>query len=119
MLNYKDTLGAMKRERASMKAELDRLDKAISALQGLVGRGAPSRPKPIATAKKPAPTPRVSQPANKPKTKAVNKPRPKISAQGLRNIVEAQRKRWAKVRAAKAQAKPVSATKATNLSKAK
>jgi hypothetical protein len=37
MFNYRDTLQKMKRERASMLAELEKLDQAIAALQALAG----------------------------------------------------------------------------------
>jgi hypothetical protein len=38
-----------------------------------------------------------------------NKPKAKIPAQGLRNIIQAQKKRWAKVRAAEKAKTKVSA----------
>lgn len=92
MFNYQETLQAMRAQRASLQEEVDRLDRAISALQSVVG------PAPARVTPKPAAQPKVKQGqgANekKPKTKS------KISAQGLRNIVEAQKKRWAKVKAA-------------------
>ena len=34
MFNYKETLEKMRRERASMQAEVDKLDQAIAALAG-------------------------------------------------------------------------------------
>jgi hypothetical protein len=92
MFNYQETLQAMKAQRASLQQELDRLDKAIAALASLVGNASLSR-----AAAKSAVQRKQGQSA---KPKKVNKARPKISAQGLRNIVEAQKKRWAKVRAA-------------------
>jgi hypothetical protein len=115
MFNYQDTLQAMRTQRASMQQELDRLDRAISALQAVVGSPAPAKstPKPSIRSRR-----QVAQAQAKLMTKAnqakstnekkTEKPKSKISAQGLRNIVEAQRKRWAKVRAeaAKANAKP-------------
>jgi len=41
----------------------------------------------------------ISQAQGKDASKS-NRRKPKISAQGLRNIVEAQKKRWARVKAA-------------------
>jgi hypothetical protein len=82
MFDYKQTLQKMRRERASLQAEVDKLDQAIAALQMLVGNAATTRPG------------RSAQPKKTRKTKR------KISAEGLRNIIRAQNKRWAKVRAA-------------------
>jgi hypothetical protein len=84
VFNYKETLRKMQRERASMQAEVDKLDQAIAALQILVGNAAVARTKPR----------RSAQPN---KTKKAKR---KISRQGLQNIIDAQNKRWAKVRAA-------------------
>jgi len=117
MFNYKETLQAMKRERASTQAEVDKLDQAISALQAVVGNAGPAKTNPtlpvqsrrqISQAQKKRRA-KVKQ-AQHTKEKKAEKAKPKISAQGLRNIVEAQKKRWAKVRAA-AKAKAVSASK--------
>jgi hypothetical protein len=85
MFNYKQTLQKMKRERASLQAEVDKLDQAIAALQLLTGEAAVTRTKP---------KPRSAQ------AKKARKAKRKISAEGLRNIIRAQNKRWAKVRAA-------------------
>jgi hypothetical protein len=84
MFNYKETLQKMRRERAAMQAEIDKLDQAIAALQALAGNkgSTPAKSGPSAKAKK------------------VRKGKRKISAEGLRNIIRAQNKRWAKVRAA-------------------
>ena len=84
MLNYKVTLEAMRRERGSLQAEVDKLDLAIAALQALAGDRALTRTKP----------------KRSPQTKKTAKGKRKISAEGLRNIIRAQNKRWAKVRAA-------------------
>lgn len=84
MFNYKATLQSMRRERASMQAEIDKLDQAISALQMLVGNAATARTKPSPSAQ----------------AKKTAKAKRKISRQGLQNIIDAQNKRWAKVRAA-------------------
>ena len=84
MLNYKETLDAMRRELASLQAEVDKLDQAISALQMLSGT---------------APTARI-RPGRSAQPKKTKKTKRKIYAEGLKNIIDAQNKRWAKVRAA-------------------
>ena len=84
MFNYKETLEAMRRERASMQAEMEKLDQAIAALQMLTGTAAQVRSKPG----------RAAQP------KKTRKAKRKISAEGLKNIINAQNRRWAKVRTA-------------------
>ena len=119
MFNYEETLQAMRSQRASMQQELNRLDRAISALQAVVGKPAPARsvPKPsIQSRREVAQTPGKrlvkGNRGENTKEKKAEKAKPKISAQGLRNIVEAQKKRWAKVRAAaKAQAKQAAGKK--------
>jgi len=89
MFNYKETLEAMRRERAYLQAEVDKLNQAIAALEMLTGTTALAGTKPRRSAQ----------------TKKTAKR--KISRQGLQNIIDAQSKRWAKVRAAaKAKAKP-------------
>jgi len=97
MFNYKETLEAMSRERASIQTEVDKLDQAIAALQMLTGTTAHARAKP-----------RRFPPAKK-----SPKARRKISAQGLQNIIRAQNKRWAKVRAAKTKVKASSGRRAS------
>ena len=84
MFNYKETLKTMRRERASMEAEIDKLDQAIAALQMLTGKAAVTRTKPERSAQ----------------AKKTRKAKRKISREGLQNIIAAQNKRWAKVRAA-------------------
>jgi hypothetical protein len=79
----------MKRERASKQAEIHKLDQAIAALQKLTSTTSPPGTKPR----------RSAQVKKTPKAKR------KISREGLQNIIDAQNKRWAKVRAAKAKAK--------------
>ena len=97
MFNYKETLKTMRRERASMEAEIDKLDQAIAALQMLTGKAAVTRTKPTRSA-----------PPKKPK-----KTKRKISREGLQNIIDAQNRRWAKVRAAaKTKVKAASGKKA-------
>jgi len=95
-LIYNNVLAALRRERQSMLADLTRLDEAISALQTVVGRRITVKPKAQAT--RSARTPQGA--ARRLKENTGGKPRPRISAQGRRNIVEGQRRRWAKVRAA-------------------
>ena len=101
MFNYKQTLETMRKERASLQAELEKLDRAISALASVVGRTTATK------AKQPAKNRQQTLQAQKPKTAKMRgkgsrsrKSKAKISAEGLRNIIEAQKKRWAKVRAA-------------------
>jgi hypothetical protein len=74
MFNYNATLQSMRRERASMQAEVEKLDQAIAALQALAGDGALSRTKPGRSAQ----------------AKKVRKVKRKISREGLQNIIDAQ-----------------------------
>jgi len=95
MFNLKQTWESMRKERAAMQAELDRLDRAISALRPLVeGVAAATKSKPSLKRGQP-----ISQAQGNRPNKS-NRRKSKISAQGLRNIVEAQKKRWARVKAA-------------------
>jgi hypothetical protein len=87
MFNLKQTWESMRKERAAMQAELDRLDRAISALRPFVDGSPPTQVKPSLKR-------RELNKANK-----SDRRKSKISAQGLRNIVEAQKKRWARVKA--------------------
>ncbi|MBM3802697.1 MAG: hypothetical protein FJW26_10370 [Acidimicrobiia bacterium] len=112
MFNYEETLQAMRSQRASMQQELNTLDRAISALQAVAGRPLPARRASKASARGQRRTAAGTQAKNS-QTKKVLKARPKISAQGLRNISEAQKRRWAKVRAAKAKAKPATGKKSS------
>ena len=98
MFNYNETLQALRGERASMEADLDKINRAISALKAVVDQAAPTKAKRRLSIKRRR---EISQSQNAKKTTIGM--RSKISAQGLRNIVEAQKKRWAKVRAAKAK----------------
>lgn len=109
MFNYKETLQAMNRERASMQAEVDKLNQAISALQAVVGGVASAKTKPTASIQSRAHVSQAQKKRSAKVTQAAQQVKAKISAQGLRNIVAAQKRRWAKVRAAaKAKAKPAS-----------
>ena len=94
MFNLKQTWESIRKERASMQAELDKLDRAISALRPLVDGAPPSKVKPSLKRREP-----ISQ-AQGNKANKSNRKKSKISAQGLRNIVEAQKRRWARVKAA-------------------
>jgi hypothetical protein len=94
MFDYKETLQKMRRERASMEAEIEKLDQASSALQALVRNASPARTKPTLSAK--ARRRANANRANRNDMGKEKKAKRKISAQGLRNIVEAQRKRWAR-----------------------
>lgn len=108
MFNYKETLQAMRGERASMQAELDKLDQAISALESVLGKASATKAKRRLSIKSRR---QISQAQNANKGKIGT--RSKISAQGLRNIVQAQKRRWAKVRAAsRAKTKSAVAKKA-------
>lgn len=105
MFNYKQTLEAMRKERASMQANLDKLDRAISALASVLDSALPPKVKLSLKRGQQRPQAQTQRSAkvNAAQTSKGNKSnqsKPKISAQGLRNIVAAQKKRWAKVRAA-------------------
>jgi len=102
MFNLKQTWESMRKERASMQAELDRLDRAISALRPLVDGAAPIKVKPSFKEGEP-----ISRAQGK-RANQSNRPKSTISAQGLRNIVEAQKKRWARVKAAAKSKRKVS-----------
>ncbi|MEW5980103.1 MAG: hypothetical protein AB1898_30280 [Acidobacteriota bacterium] len=101
MFNYKQTLESMKKEQAAMQAELEKLTRAISALEAVVDSGLEPKPK---SRVKSVRSSKVTTEQRK-RAKRAQRPKAKISAQGLKNIVEAQKRRWAKVKAA-AKAKP-------------
>jgi hypothetical protein len=106
MFNYKQTLETMRKERATLQAELDKLDRVISVLASAVGGPAATKAKQSAKKGPQTLQAQKQQPEVRSKGSQSNKPKSKISAEGLRNIIEAQKKRWAKVRAAaKAKAK--------------
>jgi len=94
MFNLKQTWESMRKERAAMQAEMDRLDRAISALRPLVDAGAPTK------VKRSLKRDQMISKAQNSRANKSNRRKSKISAQGLRNIVEAQKKRWARVKAA-------------------
>ena len=91
MFNYKETLQKMRRERASMQAEVEKLEQAIAALAALAGNK-------ISTLAKSGLSAKVRERVSSVKKSA--KKKRKISAEGLKNIIRAQNRRWAKVRAA-------------------
>jgi hypothetical protein len=93
MFNYKETLQKMRRERASMQAEIEKLDQAIAALQALAGTK-------VSTPAKSGLSAKARRGASHSNIRKTAKKKQKISAEGLRNIIRAQNKRWAKVRAA-------------------
>jgi len=98
MFNYKQTLETMRKERASLQAELEKLDRAISALASVVGGAVAKQP---AKKRQQVLQPQKQQPTKlRSKGSQSSKSKGKISAEGLRNIIEAQKRRWAKVRAA-------------------
>src|SRR5262245_57182459 len=96
MFNYTETIRKMQSERDSMQAEIDRLDQAIAALQSLSGNSLPARTKSRLSAQARR---KISHAQKKrwAKVKQANnanagnsgEAKGKISAQGLRNIVEA------------------------------
>jgi hypothetical protein len=91
----------MRKERASLQAELETLDRAISPLASVVGGAAATQAKQAAKKGQQTLQAPKQQPAKvRSKGSQASKPKAKISAEGLRNIVEAQKKRGARVRAA-------------------
>jgi hypothetical protein len=101
MFNYKQTLETMRKERASLQAELEKLDRAISALASVVGGAVAIGAKQPAKKRQQVLQPQKQQPTKlRSKGSQSSKSKGKISAEGLRNIIEAQKRRWAKVRAA-------------------
>lgn len=126
MFNYQETLQAMRSQRASMQQELDRLDRAISALQAVVSSPAPAKNTPKSSVQsgrdvsRRGSRPVKAKPAKSSIQEKAQQPKRKISAQGLRNIIEAQKKRWANVRsAAKANPKQSAQTKAKSAATSK
>ena len=77
MSNLSQVLSELQNERNRMQREVQRLDGAIAAIGGLVGRGRPGG-----------------------KSRASG-PRRRLSVAARRRIAAAQRRRWAKVRAQK------------------
>ena len=75
-MNYRETLESLKRERTAKQTEVTKLDTAISAVQALAGNSGQK--------------PGVSSQG-------------RMSKEGVQRIVEAQKRRWAKVRAEKSK----------------
>ena len=91
MSKFSSALAALRSERESMLADLSRLNEVISALETFAGKPTATR---LRTRLKGKPH------SNSLKRSAAVRTKPRISAQGRRNIAEAQRKRWARVKAA-------------------
>ncbi len=84
MANLTRTLRDLRRERGRAQREVERLEEAISVLEGLVGRNQAGRR-----------TRRV-------RTARMGQPRRRMSAAGRRRIAAAQRARWARIKGRKA-----------------
>ena len=85
MANLNRALNELRQERNRAEREVERLDAAISVVQGLVGRnhlGGNARPG---------------------RTARMGRPHRKMSAAGRRKIAAAQRARWAKLRERRVQ----------------
>jgi len=85
MANLNRALQELRQERDRAEREVERLDEAISVVQGLVGRNHLGR------------TARLGRPAR------MGRPRRKMSAAGRRKIAAAQRARWAKLKSKRLQ----------------
>src|SRR5690349_9096410 len=85
MANLSRALNELRQERSRAEREVERLDSAISVLQGLVGRN------------------HLGRPARGGRTARMGRPRRRMSAAGRRKIAAAQRARWAKARASRVQ----------------
>jgi len=81
MANLSRALQDLRQERSRAEREVERLDNAISVLQGLVGGN------------------HLGRPARGGRTARMGRPRRRMSAAGRRKIAAAQRARWAKLRA--------------------
>jgi|SRR6185437_6762950 hypothetical protein len=85
MANLSRALNELRQERSRAEREVERLDNAISVLQGLVGGN------------------HLGSPARSGHTARMGRPRRRMSAAGRRKIAAAQRARWAKLRARRSQ----------------
>jgi hypothetical protein len=85
MANLSRALNELRQERSRAEREMERLDEAISVLQGLVGRN------------------HLGRPSRGGHTARMGRPRRRMSAAGRRKIAAAQRARWAKTRARRVQ----------------
>src|SRR5579863_5359638 len=85
MANLARTLKDLRQERDRAQREVERLDEAISVLQGLLGRN------------------HLGRPARLGRRARMGRPRRKMSAAGRRKIAAAQRARWAKLKSKRLQ----------------
>src|SRR5512146_590194 len=85
MANLNRALQELRQERNRAEREVERLDDAISLLEGLTGRNHAGRP------------------ARGRRTARMGRPRRRMSAAGRRRIAAAQRARWAKLKAKRLQ----------------
>src|SRR6185437_14135342 len=85
MANLSRALNELRQESSRAEREVERLDNAISVLQGLVGGN------------------HLGRPARSGRTARMGRPRRRMSAAGRRKIASAQRARWAKLRARRSQ----------------
>lgn len=81
MANFGRALQELREERSRAQQEVERLDEAISVLEGLNERG------------------RAGRSARRGRTARLGRPRRRMSAAGRRRIAAAQRARWAKLKA--------------------
>jgi len=85
MANLNRALQELRQERDRAEREVERLDEAISVVQGLVGRN------------------HFGRTARAGRTARMGRPRRKMSAAGRRKIAVAQRARWAKLKQRRSQ----------------
>ena len=85
MANLNRALQELRQERNRAEREVERLDEAISVLDGLTGRNHAGRP------------------ARLGRTARMGRPRRRMSAAGRRRIAAAQRARWAKLKQTRLQ----------------
>jgi hypothetical protein len=81
MANLNRALQDLRQERSRAGREVERLDEAISVLEGLTARNHAGRP------------------ARRGRTARMGRPRHRMSAAGRRKIAAAQRARWARLKA--------------------
>jgi|SRR5689334_25384932 len=84
MASLTRALNELRQERSRAEREVERLDNAISVLQGLVGRN------------------HLGRPARGGRTR-MGRPRRRMSAAGRRKIAAAQRARWARLKGKRLQ----------------
>jgi hypothetical protein len=81
MANFGRALQELRQERSRAQQEVERLNEAISVLEGLTGRNS------------------LGRSARQGRTNRMGRPRRRMSASGRRRIAAAQRARWAKLKA--------------------